>query len=33
MDTTGVFVLVGLLFVGGCTIGGLVVHAVLSKHE
>ena len=29
----GIAVIVGLLFVGGCIIGGLVVHAVLSRHE
>ncbi len=29
----GIAVLVGLLFVGGCAIGGLVVHAILSKHD
>jgi hypothetical protein len=25
--------LVGLLFVGGCVIGGFVVHAVLTRRE
>jgi hypothetical protein len=29
----GVAVLVGLLFVGGCAIGGLIVHAILSRHD
>ena len=33
MIDTGVAILVGLLFVGGCAIGGLVVHAILSKHD
>lgn len=29
----GVAVLVGLLFVGGCAIGGFVIHAILSRHD